>query len=292
LVRGLKTPWRILLITIFDEERDEIHFLSTRRRGKGDKFPVDRRTCASALRLAAKRRGVDALKPHEYAEEREKVIGSSRGINRQQKLLRWPNGTQIEHFGWSQISREAGLEVPEQTKGRNSGLPYTEGLRVFLEHFGYLPAEIPFRRAFVDRGLHLAVADMNHTESIAELHRQRATVGLWTPSRRLIGNRDTVPEIPESVEVAFEAEMSELKKQYISTPRGHWNLERVESAMDRALEKLPAGRCLTRRKFDEMSRGDPTMPFMSAVQRVCAKNDTTFATLREEALRRRERRFR
>lgn len=280
-------PWRDVLAAVFDEGRDETHFFAHERGGKGGKHPVDRKTCVTALRLAARQRGVTTLRPHEYAEQREKVISQVRGSNRQERKLRWPVATQIISLGWNQVISEAGLEVPEPFKARNLALPYTEALAIFLEHFGYLPAENPLRRTFVDRGLHLTVSGLNHTDAIAELRRQRADTGLWTPHRRLIGKRDTFPEVPETVEAAFEVKMAELREHYASTPKGHWTLELVERAFDRAVDRVPPGRSLTYRRYNEIARGDPGMPYASAIQRVCATNGTSFKELREAALQRR-----
>jgi hypothetical protein len=64
-----------------------MHRFTNRIRGKGDEFPVSHETCVSAVRLAARRRGVTTLRPHEYLEERATVLSRARGRSRRQQEL-------------------------------------------------------------------------------------------------------------------------------------------------------------------------------------------------------------
>jgi hypothetical protein len=281
LGRRPKSPWAEVLEAVLDEDVDEIHQFANRIRGKGDELPASHETCASAIRLAARRRGASTLRPHEYSEERAKALSGVRGRNRRQREARWPPTSQIQQIDWNKVVSEAGLELPERIT-RNPAVPYQQAVQIYLEHFGYLPTEALLRRSFVDRGLPLTAPEPNHRGAIARLKDERRMAGLFTPPKPLVRGRNSFPEIPEGCLAAFETKLQEMLAIHGTTPKGYWTLERVERGLDEALKRLPPGQALTQRKLQDLARVEPLIPGLSGIQRVCAKNGTNFKRLRQE----------
>lgn len=282
--RRLNTPWPELLELVFDETSNEFQQVSTRMRGKGDRFPVDHDTCVAALRLAASRVGKTTLRPFEYAAERERAIGSSRGTTRQTLELRWPPESQIEGIGWNRVLSEAGLELPPPPP-RTHGISNAEALDLFLQCRGYLPHLTDLFIFARSHGIGLKDTSERLEVSMRELRARRKARGEKTPRKPLSQNK---APLMSSEEIERESRLTTpFRLKHPVQRKNYWSEERIMLGLDFAVKEVGAGKSLTQKELRKLAKEYPTqIPSANTVTRFGERTGKTLKVLREEAIAR------
>jgi hypothetical protein len=257
----LKLPWKEVLALALDPTRSVDSVLGARE-GEEDKPWLTSKDVCAALRIVARRLGKKTLKPVEYRLERKKMLDAARHSYRHLSELSLPTEGQIERTAgsWDEALVIAGLGVRGRATA-GTGVPIVAAIELFLETFGYLPGVAQLEGFARAQGIPLAKRRQPYADYIAELAKERAEWGRWTPPHSLSGAK---PKLDEPVP-GLSALLARFPKAQKRKKR--WTSEECVEALVRLLAEWPNDRRLNEDAYQEASRGRDDLPSLSSLQR-------------------------
>jgi hypothetical protein len=256
----LKLPWKEVLALALDPARSVDSVLGARE-GEDDKPWLTSKDVCAALRIVARRLGKKTLKPVEYRLERKRMLDAARHSYRHLSELYLPTEGQIERTAgsWDEALVIAGL-APRSRATAGTGVPIVAVMELFLETFGYLPGVAQLEGFARAQGIPLAKRRQPYADYIAELTKERAEWGKWTPKKPPRGMKPclTTPA-PGVASLLSDATGGKRKKR--------WTQEECVAALAQLLSEWPTDKRLTEDAYQEVSRERADLPSLSSLQR-------------------------
>jgi hypothetical protein len=256
----LGMSWKAVLALALDPTRSVDSVLGARE-GEEDKPWLTSKDVCAALKIVARRLGKKTLKPVEYRLERKRMLDAARHSYRHLSELSLPTEGQIERTAgsWDEALVIAGL-APRPRATAGMGVPIVAVLELFLETFGYLPGVAQLEGFARAQGIPLAKRRRPYADYIAELAKERAEWGKWTPEKPPHGMKPclTTPA-PGVAALLSDATGGKRKKR--------WTREECVEALAQLLAEWPNDKRLTEDAYQEVSRGRDDLPSLSSLQR-------------------------
>lgn len=290
IAKRLKFSWPELTVLVFDETRNPLHSIGSRRRNRETEGGEGFEHCVEAVRTAAASIGRNDIKLDDYEQWRYQLMSKSRGQRRDELEVRFPVYTQVRRLGWDKVAAAAGLQfVDERAKRR--GVKYVDGMERFLRHHGYLPTDRELLAYAKEEGFALG----NRTKSIkvlqGDLFFRRRERGLWTPEeqpkRKLFPGKS--PELSDALRKELDLERPhDLDRAQRYQPKPRWTIPLIEAGLDRATRELPPKQHLTASRLRLIAKNcdDGGIPSFNITYQHGKKIGKSFKDFRDEAVAR------
>jgi hypothetical protein len=192
IARELKLTWPEVLEVAHAPERLRSSLLDLKARGNAPPGWLTDERIRYALRLVARRLGVDSLTTIAYDAERKKLLAEDRRDWLHGRRLRLPSANVIRHatHGWDAAQRIAGLGTHAQQGHpiHQVIVPRVEVMDRFHDHYGHQPSEVSLRDFARGNKIPMSTrGGRKHSETVAEWRQRRRDRGL--PEPRVVNHR-------------------------------------------------------------------------------------------------------
>jgi hypothetical protein len=238
---------------------------------------------AAAPRRAADRLGTDEFTAEQYERARQGIEDDARRrYLHGAQALPMPTADMIRtKAAWVEIMREAGLSAPRLHPDRF--LPRSEGVRLFIEHYGFRPRQ----QDLAWFGRHVGIAFVHrqhepHKPAIAVAAERFAAEGRWFPP--FLPRSYAMPENWQQYGDGSR-ELAALAVRYRRrrTAGDGYSMVELREAIGQAFDALKPGERMTVGRYREISTA-LGLPGLRAMYRVATEHDTSFGQMvRDEA---------